>query len=627
MTNEEFLLEAERRFKEFAELEEDLSVYPMHQAVSNITTNKAKSKEFSEVFTPLWLVDQMIDQVQFESAKITTLDLCAGYGQFSIRLMRKFYENFADFNAAKFLKQTHAFSELQLSSCFKLFNIFGVDINLFIGDSTYLNKLPTNATGIWLYVEEYGYWVRVTETIKKILQPRGRQKPTSGFKAKKLQKLQKFEDTFVAKVSALTKSLNVLYTTMKENTMLTLSQVKAHPKLRLEAIHQLNMGMNGLSLQSVDTPVSIVSEMLDKVDDLEGKSILALFNCEIVEQLIHKKKVDPSQITFGIDFGGKLKAQAMQKMYGVDIALFKDSFLFIHQSFKGRKFDVCFSNPPYNDNVDLKIVQTLIGNGNPIAKEFVIVHPAIWLIDIKGKDTLYNSFKAVTSGKIKSVKVFNGNKTFGVYLFVPCVITHIDMNHVGGIDVEYFEEKYSVAETSEITKFGKAWLSIVKPFYAMISKKILVTDHVWNHNVSHLPVNNDKYYCQLACIRANVSKNPDQLINDDFYTMCVNDATTNKGIRKSNVNRPKSDRIPTFEFDSESEVNNFLSYLNTDFARFCLSIFKVNAHLDRGEMTMIPWLDFTQSWDDDKLFAHFDINQETQDYIRKFLPDYYGIRK
>jgi hypothetical protein len=58
-----------------------------------------------------------------------------------------------------------------------------------------------------------------------------------------------------------------------------------------------------------------------------------------------------------------------------------------------------------------------------------------------------------------------------------------------------------------------------------------------------------------------------------------------------------------------------------------LAILKNGKNAAVGEMDLIPWLDFTQSWDDEKLFAHFNIDQVTQDYIRAFLPDYYGIRK
>jgi hypothetical protein len=52
----------------------------------------------------------------------------------------------------------------------------------------------------------------------------------------------------------------------------------------------------------------------------------------------------------------------------------------------------------------------------------------------------------------------------------------------------------------------------------------------------------------------------------------------------------------------------------------------MSKHIDNGELNNLPWLDFTQEWNDEKLYKYFDINQETQDYITNFLPDYYNIR-
>ena len=100
--------------------------------------------------------------------------------------------------------------------------------------------------------------------------------------------------------------------------------------------------------------------------------------------------------------------------------------------------------------------------------------------------------------------------------------------------------------------------------------------------------------------------------------MTMRNSSENKGVRQPALDKP-GNPIPTFGFSTESERDNFLAYLNTDFARFCLALLKNNSDLSVGNMEMIPWLDFTQAWDDEKLFAHFDINQETQDYIRSFV--------
>ena len=46
-----------------------------------------------------------------------------------------------------------------------------------------------------------------------------------------------------------------------------------------------------------------------------------------------------------------------------------------------KKFDLCFSNPPYNNGLDLKIINTITS----ICKEMVVVHPSTWLLDLKVK--------------------------------------------------------------------------------------------------------------------------------------------------------------------------------------------------------------------------------------------------
>lgn len=114
-----------------------------------VKTNKKKSQQFGEVFTPLWLVDAMIKQSKLNDFKKSTLDLCAGYGQFSIRLLRFFKNKFDDFDIKQYLKNNHYFCELQISSCYKLLKIFGYSINLFIGDANKLHLLLKRQT--WFY--------------------------------------------------------------------------------------------------------------------------------------------------------------------------------------------------------------------------------------------------------------------------------------------------------------------------------------------------------------------------------------------------------------------------------------------------------------------------------------------
>lgn len=153
--------EIEKRFLEIANLQLDLSKSVIRKAdypKQQVTTRKDKSKEFGEVFTPLFIVDTMI-ALKFNEVTPTsqTCDLCAGYGQFTIRLMRRLFNTYK-IDVLEWLKKYHTLTELQLESCAKLVYIFGPDINLFCGDSMKINDAKDTDFGILFYDEKQKSW-------------------------------------------------------------------------------------------------------------------------------------------------------------------------------------------------------------------------------------------------------------------------------------------------------------------------------------------------------------------------------------------------------------------------------------------------------------------------------------
>lgn len=165
--------EIEVRFLEVAGLTGDLTHFPIDKSNHlQVKTDKSKSDKHGEVFTPLWLVDQMIERVSNAELKDqgkTTMDLCSGYGQFSLRLMRRKLKLLGDkFDLDRFLGETHAFVELQAGSCFKLLYIFGTGIRLCMGDATKMGQLPDDAeTGIWVWCQADSKWKDMTAKIIK----------------------------------------------------------------------------------------------------------------------------------------------------------------------------------------------------------------------------------------------------------------------------------------------------------------------------------------------------------------------------------------------------------------------------------------------------------------------------
>ena len=164
--------EIEARFLEVTGLTGDLATRKITQDNHlQVKTDKSKSDNHGEVFTPLWLVDDMIDRISDHDMRdqtMTTADLCAGYGQFTLRVLRRKYELLSEvFEFDNFLGATHMFIELQPNSCYRLLYIFDEDIRLLIGDATKMSTLPDDAKS-GIRVEKDGVWYDATMRVKAL---------------------------------------------------------------------------------------------------------------------------------------------------------------------------------------------------------------------------------------------------------------------------------------------------------------------------------------------------------------------------------------------------------------------------------------------------------------------------
>lgn len=145
------------------------------------------------------------------------------------------------------------------------------------------------------------------------------------------------------------------------------------------------------------------------------------------------------------------------------------------------KYDVVFSNPPFNKNMDLKILKEIFH----IAKEWIVVHPGTWLIDLKHSFKLYMDYRYKIQGHLKSVRAFNGNPVFNIQLFVPCVICHIDFQKKHVTEVNYFGDIFQEEDVFEITKFGSKWRPLVRPFFYELKEYIAKNGSLWDLRVPY----------------------------------------------------------------------------------------------------------------------------------------------
>jgi site-specific DNA-methyltransferase (adenine-specific) len=72
-------------------------------------------------------------------------------------------------------------------------------------------------------------------------------------------------------------------------------------------------------------------------------------------------------------------------------------------------------------------------------------------------------------------------------------------------------------------------------------------------------------------------------------------------------------------FNTENEGKNMLLYSKTRFFRYLLSTLKVTQNISREKFEYVPDLDMTQSWDDVKLYKHFNLTQDEIDHIEESI--------
>jgi len=400
--------------------------------------------------------------------------------------------------------------------------------------------------------------------------------------------------------------------------------------------------LSSFGFQCVHTPFQLAASMVNRFEDLSKCYIRVIFNLEFLE-ILFEKKMDMSRVQYVGDT--EIECRFARKVYGVVDTVLADEVAWdaaikdptnIQETFMAKMnkaADVTFTNPPYNGGIDLKIIMALKEAG--LLKKLVCVHPSTWLVDVKtqlGEKTgnhLFRKFRDMAREHITRVEMFNGNPIFNVMLFVPCVITEVDFSKkrvAGSIKVKDVgaPDWREVLDINDITVHGKNWDPTVKEFMGRVIKYIAKNGSLDDNYTSAMTAPKGKYYIQIANIRGHVAT--ETMTQDDFYTFIQKEPENNKGIRKMDDGN-QANVLPIFSFESEKDSILFLNYFQTDFARLCLSLTKIKSHLVRGELRLVPWLDFTKEWDDDKLFTMlgYPRGHAIREYAKKFLPDYHNI--
>ena len=72
-------------------------------------------------------------------------------------------------------------------------------------------------------------------------------------------------------------------------------------------------------------------------------------------------------------------------------------------------------------------------------------------------------------------------------------------------------------------------------------------------------------------------------------------------------------------FDSKSEAENVIKYIQTKFFHFLVGLSKITQNTMKKEYKFVPLQDFTQEWTDEKLYKKYNLTQEEIDFIESMI--------
>lgn len=351
--------------------------------------------------------------------------------------------------------------------------------------------------------------------------------------------------------------------------------------------------------QQPTTPIELIKDITDQIPFDGNASVLVMFTIEWALYLKHVGYKDITVAAQGTDAIAKF------------CQYFGFKYINLDEKNNKMKFDVVVGNPPYVGDLHLKFLKKAID----ISTNYVaFVHPAAWLVKLSEKSALESECVQLVSQYQCKFKFIKGKHYFGVAQYAPCSITVLNKDlPASNTDIEIYDESCDrVWKFAQLTQVNV--LSDSPSFFELSDfLKKTVKD-----SVADLFGRTGKFYVEIPKIRGSSTsqKSKRNVNHTDFYTIIPKDCnikTSRDVIGKKNV----------VGFETEQEAHNFINFLKTDFARFCIALLKFDANIQKSKLRYVPALDFKRQWYDADLNEHFNISPDWAKVIQAVIPKYY----
>lgn len=334
-------------------------------------------------------------------------------------------------------------------------------------------------------------------------------------------------------------------------------------------------------------------EVFGKISLITEKKILVIRDLEVALMLsIHNAVV---YITDDEDCAEAFRKNTAAGMGNDDIVLhvnnwnnklkFNKVFEKMEKKVGKKKFDAVIMNPPYDRNLHLKILETVI----PHAEKVVNISPVRWLQDPFAPYSTrsdYCKFEDSISKKIETLDIITDKEASKLFdaLFTMNLGIYV-CSEQGGYNYRHDDPLITkiVEKTMECN-----WLPFSpKKFYCgLIEHKNFSIDIAPIHEIERIMCKTYDAQCQTPPMNKET-------------------AYDNQGGH--------------FEFDTEAERRNFYDCYNHPFMKWHCRLWKSNSHVYSNK---IPYFgDYTHPWDYGDFFTWFDLTKEEQERVMRKITE------
>lgn len=369
-------------------------------------------------------------------------------------------------------------------------------------------------------------------------------------------------------------------------------------------------------LQNISTPMKIVHEMIFQMGYIKNAKVLVFFNVEFVFYLVKVLGADVNTIFFVDDSidndGSSGKISSIKAGMLAELLNMPSANIVHHLDLEklNMKFDYVVGNPPYDSLRALhqQFFVKAFGMLNDHGR-IAFIQPANPYFN--KKDTRKKRAELAMQDIIREhcIEVhFKNEDVFeNAQLGSKLAITYASPNKVGSdIKVVY---QNGIKQISDLEGINQ--LTIPGEVYKTIRNKI---DRFCQLSGNLYDANKNKtgICAKLPKVRGHAGQT-------DFNTFIpAKSERTHYTYDNHDFGIPLNDA---------SHLENFYDYLETDFARACLALVKMDINLTGGELRHVPMVDFSRTYAEDELFEMAGLNVEERDVLISLVPDYHKRRK